>query len=107
MIKINNRDIAFFLLLCFLPVITPKEFIHGLFGHEDTSDVFHVTTSVEKVHKHCSLLQMTFSTFFSGVKNYQSVKDAELVIHLFPLLAFIPVMSVNLSHLRAPPADIS
>ncbi|TRZ71660.1 MAG: hypothetical protein D4R97_06510 [Bacteroidetes bacterium] len=99
-----NRYISIFLLVCFLPVVTPREFIHDLLGHEDTLDIYHSTATLEKLHKHCSILQVTFSSFVSYLKNFLFQKEFYNSFYSFPHQSFIPGVSVNLSSLRAPPS---
>jgi hypothetical protein len=98
-----NRYISIFLLACFLPVMTPREIIHDLFGHEDTHDVYHSTVTIEKLHRHCSIYQMTFSSFISFLKSFSPEKEVNNSFYFFPHEEFIPAISVNLSSLRAPP----
>jgi hypothetical protein len=98
-----NRYISFLLLVCFLPVVTPKEFIHDLFGHEDTQDHYHSAVTIEKIHKHCSILQISFSIFISFLKSFFLKKEIDNCAYSFPQQTYIPGISVNLSYLRAPP----
>lgn len=105
MIKMN-RYISIFLLVCFLPVLTPKEFIHNLFGHEDTNDIYHSSITIEKQHRHCGILQITFSSFISYLKNVIHEKEFCYSVYNFHSKLFIPGISVNLCHLRAPPSRV-
>jgi hypothetical protein len=99
-----NRYISILLLVCFLPVVTPREFIHDLFGHEDTHDDYHPAVTFEKAHKHCSILQITFSSFISYLKNFLLEQEFDNSVYSFPVRSFIPGISVDLSYLRAPPS---
>ncbi|MGA2822857.1 MAG: hypothetical protein ABSE72_04960 [Bacteroidales bacterium] len=98
-----NRYISILLLVCFLPVVTPKEFIHDLFGHEDTLDHYHSDITIEKIHKHCSIFQISFSIFISSLKSFFPKKEIDNCAYSFPQQTYIPGLSVNLSFLRAPP----
>jgi len=84
--------------------MTPKEYIHDLFGHDDTHDSYHPELSIEKQHKHCSIFQVTFSSFVSYLKNLLSQKEFDHPFYSFPYQSFIPGISVNLSCYRAPPS---
>jgi len=98
-----NRYLSILLLACFLPVVTPREFIHELFGHEDTQDIFHSTPTIEKIHQHCSLLRVTFSTFVPHLQPFLLQKVLNIAFYSLPHFSFIPGISVNLSFLRGPP----
>ena len=98
-----NRYISFLLLVCLLPVVTPREFIHDLFGHEDTQDHYHSAVTIEKIHKHCSIFQISFSIFLSSLKSFFPTKEIENCAYSSPQQTYIPGISVNLSYLRAPP----
>lgn len=95
-----DQYISILLLVCFLPIVTPKEFIHDLFGHEDTIDHYHSAVTIEKVHKHCSILQVTFSSFISGLKIFCLKKEVNDCLYSFPRQFFIPGISVNLSFFK-------
>jgi hypothetical protein len=97
------RHISVFILVCFLPVITPKEYIHDLFGHEDTPDLYHPATIVEKAHKHCTILHFVFHSFVSLLKPFLAGEDPFQSLLTVASRSFIPGLSVNLSSLRAPP----
>ena len=103
MIKIR-RFISILLLASFLPVIIPREFVHDMFGHDDTPDQYHGGITIEKVHKHCSILQITFSTFLAYLKISIPEKNFTGSFYSFTKSSFVPSISVNLSSLRAPPA---
>jgi hypothetical protein len=104
MVKVN-RYISILLLVSFLPFVIPKEYIHDLFGHEDTHDDYHPSLIFEKKHTHCSILQITLSTFISHLKNVILRREPDKTVFSFPGNSFIPGVSVNLSHLRAPPSN--
>ena len=106
MIKIR-RFISILLLASFLPILVPRELVHNLFGHDDTQDHYHAAITIEKAHKHCRILQVTFSTFISHLKNIIPEKKFTGSFYCFTELSFIPSISVNLSSLRAPPSLIS
>jgi len=100
-----NRYISILLLVSFFPVLTPKEFIHDLFGHEDTHDVYHPDLSIEKQHRHCSIFQVTFSSFVSYLKNFVQEKEFNKSDFSFLYKSFIHGISEHLSYLRAPPSS--
>jgi hypothetical protein len=54
-----KRYIAFFCLVTIAVFIVPKEFIHSLYGHTDTIDVFQKDNVIqfEKQHRHCEILK--------------------------------------------------
>jgi hypothetical protein len=84
--------------------VTPKEFIHDLFGHEDTIDHYHSDATIEKIHKHCSILQISFSIFISSLKSFFQKTEIDKCTYSFQQQSSIPEISVNLSFLRAPPS---
>jgi hypothetical protein len=99
-----RQNTALFLLVCFLPVITPKEFIHSLFGHEDTHCLYHSDLTIGTVHRHCSILQITSSTFVHEHKALLQGKIIHLIACFIPDQSFISEISFHISFLRAPPA---
>jgi len=101
-----RQNIALFLLVCFLPVVTPKEFIHSLFGHEDTHCHYHPDLTIEKAHRHCGILQVTASSFVSEFKTVLPGKIVNNFVCFFPDQSFISGISYHLSFLRAPPEQI-
>jgi len=102
MIQIN-RYLSFLLLVCLLPVLTPREVVHDLFGHEDTHDVYHSLVTIEKLHKHCNIFQVTFSTFIYSLKKVSINKEINYFEYSFSQQNFTPGKSVSLPFLRAPP----
>jgi hypothetical protein len=100
------RYISILLIVSFLPVIIPREFVHNLFGHDDTCDFYHAAKTIEKAHTHCSILQITFSTFISSLKNFLPQNEVTGSDYTFSCRSSIPGISVHLSALRAPPAPI-
>ena len=103
MIRVK-RYISILLLACLLPVVTPVEFVHDLFGHEDTHDGFQPSVSIDKAHRHCLILQITFSTFISNLNTFLIGTEFNQFAHSCFDPCFIPGISVNLSCLRAPPS---
>lgn len=102
----TRQNIAIFLLVCFLPVVTPKEFIHYMFRHVDTICHFHSDRTVGIVHKHCSILQITASAFVPEQKPPLAGKIVHPAICFLPDQPFISEISCNLSFLRAPPDPV-
>jgi hypothetical protein len=92
------------LLAVFLPVLTPAEFIHDLFGHEDTHDIFQPISTIDKAHRHCQVLQITFSSFISDSNDVPVENEYYHFDWSIADPGFIPGISVNLAFLRAPPA---
>jgi len=105
MFKIK-KYIPILLLASFLPFVIPKEYIHDLFGHEDTHDEYHPSLVIEKRHTHCSILQITLSNFLSTLKNVFFKSEPDYTFYIFPESSFIPGISVDLSNLRAPPSHL-
>ena len=102
MLKIS-RYISILLLVNFLPFVIPKEYIHELFGHEDSLDRYHSDLTFEKAHKHCGILQITTSSF---VRNSRTVLTTGSLINIaciLPVQNFIAGISYHISLLRAPP----
>jgi hypothetical protein len=100
-----RRQISILLLVCFLPVITPKEFIHALLGHDDTECYYHSDLTIDKIHRHCKILQITASSFIADLKNYLLHSVFQRAIYFFSAQSFISGISFHLSHLRAPPVN--
>jgi hypothetical protein len=84
--------------------MTPRDLIHDLFGHEDTRDIQHSVATIEKIHRHCSIFQVTFSSFVSIQKNLLFPRDFNHSFYSVSLQSFHPGISVLLSSLRAPPS---
>lgn len=62
-----RKIIADFLLVAFLFAVTPKEFIHALAGHDDTSACKHDGSMViEESHVHCQVLQLQVNPFYQS-----------------------------------------
>jgi hypothetical protein len=100
-----RRYISVLLLVCLLPVITPKEFIHALMGHDDTECYYHSNLTVGKIHQHCKILQITASSFIADLKNYLLHSVFQRAIYFFSARSFIYGISFHLSYLRAPPVN--
>jgi hypothetical protein len=103
MIK-SRKFVSILLLACLLPVVTPAEYIHDLFGHKDTHDEFQPVTIIDKAHKHCLILQITFSSFITILNTFLIKAAINHFTGSIIDLKFIPGISVNLSSLRAPPS---
>jgi len=99
-----KKYIPILLLASFLPFVIPKEYIHDLFGHEDTQDEYQSSLILEKHHTHCSILQITLSNFLSTSNTVCFKNEPYHSFYIFPESSFIPGISVNLSNLRAPPS---
>jgi hypothetical protein len=100
-----RSHISVVLLVCFLPVITPKEFIHAFMGHEDSECNGHSALTIDKVHQHCKILQITASSFVAEFRNFLFPGHFQKEIWSFPAQSFIPGISFHLSSLRAPPVS--
>jgi hypothetical protein len=100
-----RHHISVVLLVCFLPVITPKEFIHAFLGHEDTECNGHPALTIDKVHQHCKILQITASSFLGGLKKSPLPGIFRKASYFFSAQTFISGVSIHLSFLRAPPVN--
>jgi hypothetical protein len=100
-----RRYISVVLLVCFIPVITPKEFIHALMGHDDTECYWHSDVTVDKIHQHCKILQITASAFVADLKNILSPGTVHKTCYFFSAQSFISGISFHISYLRGPPLN--
>jgi hypothetical protein len=100
-----RRYIPVVLLISFLPVITPKEFIHALMGHTDTECYWHSDVTISKIHQHCKILQITASSFVAEIKNFLIPRLLQKTIYFFSAQSFVSGISFHLSFLRAPPVN--
>lgn len=57
------RHIASGLILTFIIALIPNEYVHFLYGHEDTHCHYHPELTLEKRHHHCQILRHQFSVF--------------------------------------------
>ena len=57
------RHIASGLILIFIIALIPNEYVHFLYGHEDTHCHYHPELTLEKRHHHCQILRHQFSVF--------------------------------------------
>jgi hypothetical protein len=97
--------ISVLLFVCILPVITPKEFIHALLGHDDTECYGHSGLTINKIHQHCKILQITASSFVSELKKIVLHNFFQKANYFFSSKSFISGISFQLSFLRAPPVN--
>jgi len=58
--------------------------------HEDTQDHYHSAVTIEKIHKHCSILQISFSIFISYLKSFVLKKEIDNCAYSFPQQTYIP-----------------
>jgi hypothetical protein len=100
-----RRYISIALFICFIPVITPKEFIHDLMGHNDTDCLWHPDKTVNKAHQHCKILQITASAFVAELKIFSIQTFHQKSIYFFSSHSFISGISFHISNLRAPPVN--
>jgi len=105
--QILRKYIGIVLLALMSFSVMPKEFIHDLYGHEDTIDgeccrkgIIHV----EKVHQHCEML--VYAAFpYIGAISYIAEKDVHFIVkkQLIADYAAFNEDLYNLSRFRAPP----
>ena len=100
-----RRQISILLLVCFLPVITPKEFIHALLGHDDTECYYHSDLTIDKIHRHCKILQIMASSFVAELKSFLIPTLFQKTLYFFSTQSFISDISFHLSYLRGPPLN--
>ena len=67
--------IARSLLLVFSIILIPKEFIHDLYGHEDTRCIPGAQATLEPKHHHCAILQIIASVFNTPAATSLSPSD--------------------------------
>jgi hypothetical protein len=78
-----TRALACFLLAVLSFYIVPKEFVHALFGHEDTTDPvsFYAnqsTAAISNQHTHCELLNFETDFFYGYAPEPPSVSGGIL-----------------------------
>jgi hypothetical protein len=96
-------NIARSLLLVFSVILVPREFIHGLYGHEDTRCVPGSEPTLEQKHHHCAILQIEAPVFNTPAAT--SLSPSEPVQNAIVLTAISSVVFTILFYfnLRAPP----
>jgi len=96
-------NIARFLLLVFSIILSPKEFFHDLYGHEDTLCIPGSEHTLEPKHHHCAILQIEAPVFDTPPST--SIIPLELVQNSIALTATSSVVFTILFYfnLRAPP----
>lgn len=100
-----RKIIADFLLLAFLFAVTPKEFIHALARHDDTSTCKHDGSLViEKSHVHCQVLQLQVNPFHQSHEPVviPALLCTSVIEYPTPeVIFYIPAVTIAL---RGPPA---
>jgi hypothetical protein len=61
----TRNKLSLFLLLCLSLVIIPNEYLHAIYGHEDTECHSGPDQGFNAMHRHCKILQHHFSIFSS------------------------------------------
>jgi hypothetical protein len=67
-----RKNIALFLILVLSVYIVPKEFVHSLYQHEDTTDYVPVSSdtkapfTIDNRHVHCDLLNFETDVFHAA-----------------------------------------
>ena len=56
------------LMLVFTIILIPNEYIHLIYGHEDTHHVFNSDPTFENHHHHCQILSHRFSIFLNDYR---------------------------------------
>jgi len=85
----------------------PKEFIHDLYGHNDTMEdeyCLHGILHIEKIHHHCDMLNYAAFPFEenAGLVSLQPCPVLESIISKKDY-GFVSRTLYNLSRFRAPP----
>lgn len=93
------------LSLVFSILLIPKEYIHDLYGHEDTPCGKHNESAphVEKKHTHCQILKFEASIFYKkdiAIKFSEKYNGKEISLKTEECKNFY---LFNISQFRAPP----
>jgi hypothetical protein len=93
------------MLLTITLFVVPKEYIHDLYGHEDTRDISHQQQTFEKAHRHCEILGYNTPHYIFQYKIFllsvSFIQQTIFINHHFTYI--IPFSSYF--NLRAPPAE--
>jgi|WetSurMetagenome_2_1015567.scaffolds.fasta_scaffold353596_1 hypothetical protein len=103
----TKNFLSFLFLLLISVFIVPKEFIHSLYGHEDTTCFSHQGRTIEAKHQHCEILKYHAPVFVENVKIENLCQLCNLSGISIPkyFCTFFPVFNSYL--LRAPPFSFS
>jgi hypothetical protein len=95
--------IARSLLLVFSIILVPKEFIHSLYGHEDTRCIPGAQVTLGPKHHHCAILQIVASVFNTPATITLSLTDHLLKGTVITIVSSVPFLILFYFNLRAPP----
>jgi hypothetical protein len=101
-----KKYIAALLLLLISLLIVPKEFIHSMSGHKDTSCFFHDGKYIEKPHHHCSILNFNAALYEQAFGSHKPDFRSQKNIYFVTDYSFYFSDLSNLSSLRAPPISL-
>ena len=88
-------------------LIVPKEFIHDLYGHEDTRDIPSKDITLTNSHHHCQILNYTTPHYIFQYKiSLLSVSFIQRAVLPYRQFSYI-IPCHNYFNLRAPPANHS
>lgn len=102
-----HKILAFILLGVFALHITPREFLHLLAPHEDTTDshaTYHGTAFSIK-HKHCDFLQIGVEPYEQISFHYQAPVQSLQWVYAQPHVPVVEKLRPASASLRAPPAS--
>ena len=101
-----KRNIAITLLAVLGIILIPREYIHALYGHEDTHCVPHSGYTLEKAHHHCKILQVTFPVFLDQYQTLLPEADLASSCSISISSSQFQGQCPALPNLRAPPLFI-
>ena len=94
-----------FMLVVLGLALTPMEYVHSLYGHEDTHCLPHSSPGIGKAHQHCKILQLIPYVFLNAGKLSVPAKHSysgSLYADLYKGAVISPVFK---SSPRAPPSN--
>lgn len=101
-----RQYIAVFFLLTISLFIVPKEYIHDIYGNDDTKDIQSKDASFTNTHHHCQILNYNTPNYIFQHKAFLlPVSFVEQAILPYRQFSYIIPFSTYFN-LRAPPAEL-
>ena len=85
--------------------LTPMEYVHSLYGHEDTHCLPHSAPCIGEAHHHCKILQLIPYVFLDAGKQVDPAKYSLSGSIIFDLYREAAISAIFKSSPRAPPAN--
>ena len=103
-----HQIVSLFLLTTLLFAVVPVEFIHDLYGHDDTIDAQQPNgTYLERAHHHCAILKIEFPQYLRH--EVQPVFGADFIPGNYTIVYHNPYLPVVVHTIgqRGPPSLVA